>query len=242
MQYERRVVNKEKGIVQITTEDERWYVKPVDGKLIYVPSTTWVAGYYPKGIAYHKWLASKGWDESIALMEAAGEKGTYTHKACEMLLNGSVVRFDTIIDDRQLTTEEYANVMSFVQWYRDTKPKTVKTEFNVFAPDDTHAGTIDYLCEIKGEPWIIDFKTSSSVWPSHIIQLAAYRIALNIDCKLGILQLGYKYNKIKKYKLTEVDFKPKLWWAAYEIWQDECSNISPLQRDYPLELTLQEVA
>jgi hypothetical protein len=238
MQFERKVIDKEKGIVQITTEDERWYSMPFEDKVIYLPSTTWICQYYPRGIAYFKWLASKGWDEAEALKEAAGEKGTYTHKACEMLLDGSVVRFDTVVDDRQLTTEEYANVMSFVAWFNEAKPKSIKTEFTVFAPGNTHAGTIDYICEINGETWVIDFKTSASIWPSHIIQLTAYRIALDIECKLGILQLGYKYNKNKKYKLTEVPFKPDLWKAAYTIWEDECKGIVPLQRDYPLELSL----
>ena len=33
-----------------------------------------IAGHYPKGIAFYKWLAEKGWDESQALKSAAGDK------------------------------------------------------------------------------------------------------------------------------------------------------------------------
>ena len=62
---------KTKGIVQITTVDERWYLK----KDKFVPSSTWIANYYPKGIGFNKWLASKGWDRAEALKQEAGEKG-----------------------------------------------------------------------------------------------------------------------------------------------------------------------
>lgn len=243
MQYDRRVVDKEKGIIQITTSDERWYSKEINGNLVYLPSTTWVTGYYPKGIGYMKWLAAHGWDESQALMEAAGEKGSFTHKAVELLLEGKTIRVDLAIECngqiRELTPDEYLNVMSFVDWHKEFKPKVIKTEHTVFSPHNTHAGTIDFICEIGKELYILDFKTSADIWPSHEIQLTAYRIALEMDAKLAILQLGYKRNK-KKWKFTEVEFQPDLWEATYKIWQKECAGIQPLQREYPLELSLKE--
>jgi hypothetical protein len=238
MQYEIRVIDKEKGLVQITTTDERWYRKVIDDVETWIPSVTWICGYYPKGIGYMKWLASHGWDEAEALKEDAGEHGTMTHKAVEMLLKGSVVRFDTIVDTRELTVQEYANVMSFVEWFNEYKPVAKKTEFTVFSPDNRYAGTVDLYCEIEGEPWIIDFKTSAQIWPSHEIQLCAYKHALNIDARIGVVQLGYKYNKKKKWKFTEIDDQFDLFEASYRIWQKECAGISPLQRDYPLELKL----
>ena len=228
MQHETRIIDAEKGIVQVTTESERWYRKTnKDNVIVWIPSVTWITGYYPKGIAYMKWLASHGWDESQALMEEAGEKGTYTHKACEMLLKGSVVRFDTIVDDRCLTTTEYANVMSFVEWFNEYNPKVRKTEFTVFSPDDRYAGTLDIDCEMvfprfEGE-WIIDLKTSSNIWPSHELQLTGYKHAHNPNARIGILQLGYKYNKKKKWKLTEITDQMPLFDATYKIWEKECA-------------------
>ena len=53
MKIQIRKVNEEKGVVQITTTDERWYEK--DG--VFVPSVTWIAGHYPKGVQFYKWLA-----------------------------------------------------------------------------------------------------------------------------------------------------------------------------------------
>jgi hypothetical protein len=238
MKYETRLVDAEKGIVQITTEDERFYSKPVDGKVVYIPSVTWICGYLPKGVPFYKWLASKGWDESQAIMEEAGERGTMIHKAVEMLIAGQTVKYNTVINDRELTADEYSAVMSFVAWYKEAQPEIYKSEFTVFSPDDRYAGTIDLLCKINKGWWVVDFKTGQSIWPSHEIQLTAYQHAIGEEgVQTAIVQLGYQRNK-KHFKWTPIDDKWKLFNAAYDIWENECAGISPLQREYPLELTL----
>lgn len=237
MQHETRIVDAEKGIIQITTEDERFYAKTVNGKTIYIPSVTWICDYYPKGIAFYKWLANTGWDEAQALKEAGGERGTYAHNACEMLLNGSTINYNTIVNDRELTTEEYVCVISFVDWFSSTKPIVEQCELTVFSPDDRYAGTVDLICIIKGERWIVDMKTSASIWPSSILQVSAYKHACKGIDKIGILQLGYKRNK-NKYKFTEVPDQFDLFNAAYLIWESEMKDVQPFQRDYPLELKL----
>jgi hypothetical protein len=81
MQKHIRVVDEKKRIVQVTTTDERWYVREsADEKTglpsyKYVPSVTWIAGHYPKGVGFYKWLADKGWNEAEAIKTAAGGKG-----------------------------------------------------------------------------------------------------------------------------------------------------------------------
>lgn len=238
MNYEQRVIDEQSGIIRVTTTDERWYKRIKDNKEIWIPSTTWICKYYPKGIEYMKWLAAHGWDEAEAIKEEAGEYGTYAHKGCEILLKGGIVRFDTVVDDRPLTTPEYAAVMSFVEWFKEYKPVVKNVELTIFSPDDRYAGTLDLECEIDGESWIVDFKTSSNVWPSHEIQLSAYKHAHNKNARIGIVQLGYRYNKKKKWKFTEIEDQFDVFEAAYRIWQKECAGQQPLQRDYPLELTL----
>jgi hypothetical protein len=70
---------------QITVADKRWYMKPAKdaetGLPIYlpVPSVTWIAGFWPQGIHFYKWLAEKGWDEAEAIKAAAGDKGSAVH-------------------------------------------------------------------------------------------------------------------------------------------------------------------
>ena len=94
MKKEIREVDAKRQVMQITTSDERWYLKAskdaVTGLPTYipVPSVTWVAGFWPKGVQFYKWLADKGWDEAEAAKSAAGDKGRKGHLAIEMILNG----------------------------------------------------------------------------------------------------------------------------------------------------------
>jgi hypothetical protein len=238
MKYETRVVDAEKGIVQITTEDERFYAKTVEGKVIYIPSVTWITGYFPRGKAFEVWQAGHGYEEAEALKNAAGERGSMVHNAVALLLTGASLQYNTVVGDRELTAEEYLAVMSFVEWFDLYHPTVILSEHTVFSPGNRYAGTLDLYCTIKDKPWIIDFKTSAAIYPSHEIQVSAYKHALGVDARLGILQLGYKYNKTKKWKFTEVEDQIDLFNAVYRIWQKECEGVTPKQRDYPLSLTL----
>jgi hypothetical protein len=243
MRYERKVIDEKKGIIQITTEDERWYSKDVNGKIIYVPSVTWICDHYPKGIAFYKWLANQGWDEAEALKASAAERGSKIHQAVEELMNGKVIKMDSKFVNRdsgtmeELTSSEYEAVMSFVSWFERVKPVVINKEFNVFSDDNGYAGTVDLACKINGEEWIIDFKSGQSIWPSYELQLSAYKHAIMGDFRLGILQLGYRKNK-DKFKFTELEDKFDLFLAAKQIWANECTGQQPPQREYPIELKL----
>ena len=244
----RKEIRKMKdGILQVTTTDERWYIKEGKDKKTglptydYVPSVTWIAEHYPKGIAFYKWLASKGWDEAQALKEAAGDKGSKVHFAICKLIDGKEIKIDSKIlnpsteKEEELSLEEYGAVMAFVQWYKDVNPIIVEREFTVWG--DGYAGTADLFCRIKDKLTIVDFKTSQYIWPSHELQISAYKHALGKEVNLAILQLGYRRNE-KKYKFTEVNDCYDLFLAAKSIWERETKGISPLQKDYPLTLTL----
>lgn len=254
------------NIVQITVADERWYMKTLKDKTVFVPSVTWIAGFYPKGIAFYKWLANKGWDEAEAIKQAAAEKGSKVHQAISDLIDGKEVKMESFYDNpktgerEELTLEEYEAIMSFVNWYNLAKPRVIAREMVVFNDEEGYAGTIDLLCEIEGKVAgeyrmiLIDLKTGQYIWPEHELQVSAYKRALIgkevldfdkrelvtiADMSLGILQLGYRLNK-KGFKFTEIDDKFDLFLAAKRIWAEECSKIEPLKRDYPMSLTLKK--
>jgi hypothetical protein len=253
MKIEIRKVDEAKGIVQITTTDERWYQS---GEKFY-PSSSWIADYYPKGIGYYKWLANKGWDEAEAIKNAAGEKGSKVHKAIEDLLKGRELEMDdkywndTLKTAEELTPEEWHCIMTFKEWYEDFKPDQVlATEISAINTRHGYGGTIDFVC-IKGTTvYVIDFKTSANIWKSHELQLASYGKLLGytelhkqypkkIDgLKLAILQLGYTKNKTKQYKLTEIEDKFDLFLHAKAMWEEENKDKQPAQKNYPLTIRL----
>jgi hypothetical protein len=190
-----RETDEERGIVQITVADERWYMKPGkhpdSGIPTYtpVPSVTWISGYWPKGIGFYKWLAEKGWDEAEAAKHAAGDKGSRVHLAIEKILRGEEFRIDTKVADKsrsteqdgafsELTYEELLCVKSFIDWRDATKPEVIATETTVFSEQGGYAGTVDLVCRIDGVVYVIDFKTSKQVWKEYELQISAYRHAL----------------------------------------------------------------
>ncbi len=237
------------NIQRITTVDERWYMKDSEEtgvERIFVPSSTWICSYYPKGIAYFKWLAAKGWDEAESIKIAAGDKGSLVHQAIEELLQQHEVKIDAkfIVDgvDKEINVEEYECVMSFADWFKAVKPEVIHYEFTIWNTKYGYAGTLDLICKINGVVYVIDFKTSAYIWMSHKIQLSSYKHSDYVmknypDAKMAILQIGYRMNQ-KRYKFTEVDDCFDLFLSARTIWEAEVKDKQPSQKDFPLEITL----
>lgn len=207
-----RITDEKRGTVQITTQDERWYSKPSTDPITElptfkpVPSSTWVASYWPKGIGYMRWLAEHGWDEAEAIKSAAGDKGSAVHAALEMILNGQEFRIDTKVHDkarsteqeavmRDLTAEEIVCIMAFLNWKAEIEQdyviETLTTETNIFSDIHNFAGTLDWLVRLTPRPegrnplklagptvFLTDFKTSQDIWDSHELQISSYGEAI----------------------------------------------------------------
>lgn len=252
MKKEIRYVNEEKQLVQITTFDERWYAQPTQDEATgipaynFVPSVTWITHYYPKGEAFLRWYAKHGWDEAEALKQAAGDKGSKIHLAIADLLAGNVVRLESKYinkstgQEEELTPLEYEAVMSFAEWYAETKPEVLDFEYAVWNNAEGYAGTVDLKCRIDGEVWIIDLKSSQDVHPEHELQVSAYKHAEGEEdvTRLAILQVGYKRNKTKKWKFTEVFDTFGVFLATKAIWKNETEGVAVSQKDYPLAISL----
>ena len=243
-----KYLSEDKKTMQITCEDERFYVKPDEktGQDVFYPSVTWICGHYPKGVAFYKWLANHGWDESEALKQAAGDKGSKVHSAIVDLIDGNEVAMNmqypnpTTGNLEELALEEYECLLSFVNWFKEVKLLIITREVVVFNEEFHYAGTVDLLCQINGVTWLIDFKTGQYIWPEYELQVSAYRHALmhHKALKLGILQVGYRLNK-KKFKFTEIDDKFDLFQSAYRIWQNEQEGVEPKKIDLPTSLKLE---
>jgi hypothetical protein len=207
-----RTVDDKRGIVQVTCSDERHYLKPgIDPTTelpVYkaVPSVTWIAGFWPKGIGFYRWLADKGWDEAEAAKSAAGDKGSRVHLAIDRILKGQEFRIDTKVEDRSRSTEQDAAmselnyeellcVKSFLDWRRETEAdygmETIANEITIFSEINGYAGTVEWIVRFTPKAdgknplklsvptvFVIDFKTSKQVWKEHELQISAYRVAL----------------------------------------------------------------
>ena len=254
MQKEFRIVDKEKNIVCISTLDERYYGEevrdPVTGLpvITWVPSITFITNSYPKGIQYMRWLADKGYDKAEEIKTEAGDRGTIVHHAIEKLMTDGVLKMDDKIMDREgiareMTPDEYYCAMTFLQWYEaNGKPKPLAIEKTVRSKQYGYAGTLDYIFDLNDKKILLDIKTSKNIYPNHKLQLSALRQAcreegIEIDT-IAILQVGYTLNKTQHYKFTEVEDRFDLFLSIKAVWMAEHGGDKPLQRDYPLSLSL----
>ncbi len=256
-----KTVDEERGIVQVTCADERWYLMGDKA----VPSVTWIAGKYPKGIGFYMWLADKGWDEAMAIRDAAGIRGTKVHNAINDILSGYEVRIDSLYENPknghldELTLEECDSILSFKKWWavteKDYKIEPLTWDRTIFSEAYNYAGTIDLVVRLTDRVTgsvrnvIIDFKTSSDVWTEYELQVSAYKqglvetngsgvIALEgvKDYELMILQLGYKRNKAG-YKVNDIDDVFQLFLTTRMIWEREHGGEQPKKKDYPVVLS-----
>ena len=258
-----KLVDEKRGIMQCTFYDERWYARPSQNEVSgmpeykFVPSVTWIAGHYPKGIGFYKWLADKGWDEAEAIKSAAGDKGSKVHLAISAILAGEEVRVDSKFinpssgQSEELTPEEVECIKSFIDWRDAVKPESIAWDVVVYSDKEGYAGSIDYICRIEGQLYIIDFKTSQSIWREMEMQISAYRHTVEngenpifqnnkqldvAGIKTAILQIGYRRNK-DFYKFTEVEDAYPLFLNAKAIWARETAGQAPRKRDFPIVLS-----
>ncbi len=261
-----KTINNEK-VVRITTIDERWYAKesrnPKTGlpEYDYFPSSTWIKSYYYTSPYLIKWIAEQGLTEAERIKNEAGVRGDKIHQATEDIDKGIEINLNTKYLNKEsgveeeLTADEIEGINSYIKFLDKEKPEILASEMTVFSKPDSqekYAGTLDRIWAFKKDNgrqiFVIDLKTGKSVRKDWIIQVSSYSHA-DIDYKklgitdeewtnrkLAILQIGYNRNALG-YKFTEVDDKYNLFKVAYVAWQEECSDKSPLQRDFPLVLS-----
>lgn len=264
MKIETREIDIKRGIVQVTTRDERWYPTR-DGKS-YLPSSSWISSYYYKGKEFIKWLQEHP-DDSEKVKEESGNRGSKVHQGIQLLLTchkchkpcvgkcskgGEHVGETLKIDDKlpnsegkmeEITVEEWECLIGFSNFKKKYNPTTISVEHTVFNEKDGYAGTLDWkvLINYEGVDYIaiIDHKTSKAIYPNHKIQLSSYKHAEgNEDVeKQFILQVGYKRNK-EWFKFTEVEDCYNVFLATRVIWDNENKNVFPKQMEYPLSLKL----
>ena len=122
------------------------------------------------------------------ILAIAAERGTAVHEAIENWL-----KFD--YDD---CPDEYRGYFSaFRDWQELVQPKILYSELRTHHSVLHYAGTIDLVAEIKGEIFVVDYKTTSQLSDKLCrVQLEAYRQML----KNGDLY-DIKNKKIGKFAL-----------------------------------------
>ncbi len=244
------VRTSDKRITQITLPDERFYKKGNK----YYPSVTYILESYPKNIGFYKWLASKGWDEAERIKEEAGDRGSKVHNAIYDLLKRKTVKFsdkywnDTTKDHEPLNEREWECLIAFRKFWEDKKPQLIASEIICYSEKHFYAGMIDFIGIIDGKVVLIDWKTSLRIYPSFLLQVAAYWQAENEKGKFkpaqtAVLRLGARRKNGNRFENTGYEFKTigitetqkcfKIFLATKKIWEHEHPKAKPDLREIP---------
>ena len=191
---------------QITLPDSRYYRR--NGK--YYPSVTYVLGYYPKGKFFEDWLKKVGYSADYIVKKAADE-GTQVHEMIESYLNNEELNFLSSNGDPLYNPNIWQMFLKFVEWWETYKPTLLETEVHLFSDKLKVAGTCDLVCEIEGEIWIIDFKTSNNIQTTYELQTAIYSECYEECFGKKADRQGILWLKSKKHKPSEGKMQGKGW-------------------------------
>jgi hypothetical protein len=237
---------------QLTFLDSRFYSTEDGG---FVPSVTTILEAYPKGAAYYNWLKENGKDAD-EIRDEAGRRGSAVHKLTEDYDAGKEVRLvnDNGSIDYKLT--EWAMFERYVEFRSRFDLKVEAIELNIISKELGFAGTIDRVCYLNGEKYIIDIKTSNAIYPSYWLQLAAYRaLLLHVGVKVdnvAILWLNAKTRtEGKKDDIQGVGWQMitkrfsaddyELFMATQKLWQAENKIIKPKNLSYAISHRLPNI-
>ena len=248
----KRLVQISEHAKQITLQDQRYYQRDLG---VFYPSVTHVLSYFPKSKFFESWTRDVGHNIDIILRKA-GEEGTMVHQAIDTILRGGEVVWLEESGHVNYPTDVWRMIVKFADFWEKHKPVLIASECHLFSDEHKFAGTGDIICEIKGDIWLIDTKSSNALHKSFELQTAAYAVAWNethnvkID-KRGILWLKSKTrgeNKVgnliqgdgwilkESSKSLEEDFE--LFKLAYRLFELENGEKVPMTEILPTVIKL----
>ena len=92
----------------------------------------------------------------------------------EDYLNGKQLNFLNEWGNPQHHPDVWQMFLRFVDFWEEHNPTLIETEVHLFSDELKVAGTCDLVCELDGELWIIDLKTSNHLQTTYDLQTAVY--------------------------------------------------------------------
>lgn len=163
-----------------------------------VPSVTTILHILHKP-ALVKWANIMGFKRTKTedILERAGRIGTQAHDCIEKYFKKEKYKLPEGNDDIRDTL--LLRIDGFLTWIKSLSAiKPTFLESSVVT--DMYGGTIDFYGEVDGLKTVMDFKTSSNVYPTMFLQLAAYVYILE--------EQGYEIDQVAIVHITEKGTKP----------------------------------
>lgn len=162
-------------------------------------------------------------------LDEAGDIGTALHKRIEFELKLQMAGGALSEAPPVIAQEAQWAFDAWQKWREESKLEPLMIEQRVYSLKYGFAGTTDIIGRINGQIVVGDWKTSSNIYMEHLVQVSAYRQALQemghfTDEKIGgvVVKLP-KTAGDKKFKATvvtpeEMDEHFKTFLAVRDLW------------------------
>jgi len=225
----------DKKTQRVTIQDTRFYKHKDD----FYPGVTTVLGAYPKGAFLNQWYKEVGTNADI-IIQKAFKLGSAVHNAIEDFQNGIELRFMDEYGNKNFTYEAWKMIVKYTEFHKFID-SVDGIEMILTSEKYKLGGTLDLLCKIDGETWLLDHKTSKSIWKTNQLQLAIYRKMLE-DLGIEIHRHGILW--LNAHTRTEKGFMQGKGWQikeftdsyekdlnlfhiTHELWNEENQKFNP---------------
>jgi hypothetical protein len=195
---------------KITIPDSHWYESKKNPGT-WLPSVTTFLDVYPKGANYIIWLKNVGLNASQILKEA-GELGSNVHAGIDLYVKSGHLDY---LDKKQHELwkwEEWELLCKAMEFFTIYKPEIIVHEFSFACDELGYGGTIDMICKIDNEIWLIDYKSGNGIYESHFLQIAAYIKAWELlNPQYPIAHSGLLHLKAQTRKESKDSIQGKGW-------------------------------
>lgn len=239
----------DKTLQQITFLDDRFYT--FDNVNFY-PSVTTILDVYPKGFGYSQWLKDVG-SNAEEVSRRAMDLGSLIHDTIDRLLSGEEI----VWEEGKFDLDAWLMLNRFMEFWNMYKPEVISHEVSLCSPKLGFGGTIDLVCRIANQIWLIDYKTGNAIYKPYEFQISAYTEMWNEKTpelkieRSGILHLKAQTRgpdaKKKKIQgegwiLREFERKQedafRIFDHVHKLWLEENPEVKPKNRIYPAVLKL----
>lgn len=153
-----------------------------------VPSVTTILSILNKP-ALTKWANIMGFKRQRVenILQRSADIGTMVHNCLECYLQGK--KYELPKEYETYKNDLVARLDGFLTWYKKNTLVPMKLEYELVSK--RYGGTCDFYGKLNDEDVVLDFKTSSNVYGSMFLQLAAYTLVLesqghNVDAVVVI--------------------------------------------------------
>jgi hypothetical protein len=155
---------------QITFTDNRFYTSESGA---FIPSVTTILQAFPKDAHFFQWLKQVG-EEADTIRDEAGRRGSIVHSLTERYDAGEEVNLLDNGGNINFKMSEWTMFERYVEYRQQVQQEIMFSEINFISEQLGYAGTVDRIVNINGKTYLIDIKTSNTIYEHYWLQLVAY--------------------------------------------------------------------